>query len=187
MSQPATGDSHRSCREEPQFPAYGPIETVLGYLLFYVLVDRVTPAVVTVFSDTILDLSPSFVRFGLAAALWFVLVVTTIDQVRRQLAALGVVTYDDFQLRTLSRVTPSSLRTAGYLVAFVVGSTIAAVTFDPAVEALLSLIPLVAAADTVAFDLTDAFVMVVFFLAYSVAIHAFDRLVIDWVRALVPG
>jgi hypothetical protein len=52
-----------------------------------------------VFSDTVLDLSPSFVRFGLATALWFVLVVIVIDSARRQLAALGVVTYDDFQLR----------------------------------------------------------------------------------------
>ncbi|NHN49243.1 hypothetical protein G9464_16830 [Halostella sp. JP-L12] len=99
--------------DDSQFPAYGPIEASLGYLLFYVLVDRVTPAVVTVFSDTVLDLSPSFVRFGLATALWFILLVTAIDQTRRPLAALGVGTYDDYQLRVWSRVNTPSLRTAG--------------------------------------------------------------------------
>lgn len=63
------GESRHVDEEDSQFPAYGPIEASLGYLLFYVLVNRVTPAVVTVFSDTVLDLSPSFVRFGLATAL----------------------------------------------------------------------------------------------------------------------
>lgn len=63
------GEARHVDEEDSQFPAYGPIEASLGYLLFYVLVNRVTPAVVTVFSDTVLDLSPSFVRFGLATAL----------------------------------------------------------------------------------------------------------------------
>jgi hypothetical protein len=92
-----------------EFPAYGPIEAILGYVLFYVLVDRATPVVVETFSETVLDLSPSFLEFGLAMALWFVLGVTAIDQVRRQLAALGLVSYDEYQLRVWSRVTPSSL------------------------------------------------------------------------------
>lgn len=174
---------HADEKESP-FPAYGPIEAGLGYLLFYVLVNRVTPAVVTVFSDTVLNLSPSFVRFGLATALWFIVVVTAIDQTRRQLAALGVGTYDDYRLRVWSRVTPPSLRTAGYLLAVIVGTVVAVITFDRAVEALLSLIPVVATVDVVAFDFIGVFVMVVFFLSYSVAAHSLDRLVIGGVRTL---
>ena len=69
MSMSVAGKARHVDEEDSQFPAYGPIEAGLDYLLFYVLVDRVTPAVVTVFSDTVLDLSPSFVRFGLATAL----------------------------------------------------------------------------------------------------------------------
>jgi len=179
-----TGEARRVDKEEIQFPAYGPIEAGLGYLLFYVLLDRVTPAVVSVFSETVLNLSPSFVRFGLATALWFVLVVTAIDQVRRQLAALGVGTYDDSRLRVWSRVTPSSLRTTGYLLALIAGTAVAVITFDHAVEALISLIPVVATVDVVAFDLVELFVMVVFFLSYSAAAHSLDRLVIGGVRAL---
>ncbi|MDG5777414.1 hypothetical protein VB773_21710 [Haloarculaceae archaeon H-GB2-1] len=170
-----------------QFPAYGPIEAALGYVLFYVFIDRVTLAVVTVFSDTVLDLSPSFVRFGLATALWFMLVVIVIDQTRRQLATLGIVTYDDFQLCLWSRVTPSSMRTVGYLVALVAGTAIAVITFDRAVEALLTLIPVVATVDIVAFDLVELFVMAVFFVAYSVAAHSLDRLVIGGIRVLASG
>jgi len=179
-----TGEARRVDKEDIQFPAYGPIEAGLGYLLFYVLLDRVTPAVVTVFSETVLDLSPSFVRFGLTIALWFVLVVTAIDQVRRQLAALGVGTYDDYRLRLWSRVTPPSLRTTGYLLALVAGAAVTTITFDRAVEAFLSLIPVVATVNVVAFDFVELFVMVVFFLSYSAATHSLDRLVIGGVRAL---
>jgi len=187
MSISIARESHRMSETDCQFPAYGPIEAALGYVLFYILIDSVTPAVITVFSDTVLDLSPSFVRFGLATALWFMLVVIVIDQTRRQLAALGIVTYDDFQLRLWSRVTPSSLRTVGYLVALVAGTAIAVITFDRAVDALLTLIPVVAAVDVVAFDLVELFVMVVFFVAYSVAAHSLDRLVIGGIRVLVSG
>ncbi|WP_311173494.1 hypothetical protein [Halobellus ordinarius] len=184
MSMSVAGETRHVDEEDSQFPAYGPIEAGLGYLLFYVLVDRVTPAIVTVFSDTVLGLSPSFVRFGLATALWFVLVVTATDQVRRQLAALGVGTYDEYQLRVWSRVTPSSLRTAGYLLALITGTAVAVITIDRAVEALLSLIPVVATVDLVAFDLVELFVMVVFFFSYSVAAHSLDRLVIGGIRTL---
>ncbi|GAB6862853.1 hypothetical protein ACFR97_16610 [Haloplanus litoreus] len=187
MSMSDADEARHVDEEDHQFPAYGPIEASLGYLLFYILVDRVTPTVVTVFSDTVLDLSPSFVRFGLATALWFMLVVIVIDQARRQLAALGVVTYDDFQLRIWSRVTPSSLRTVGYLVALVAGTAIVVITFDRAVEALLTLIPVVATVDVVAFDLVELFVMVVFFVVYSIAAHSLDRLVIGGIRVLVSG
>jgi hypothetical protein len=184
MSMSVAGKARHVDEEDSQFPAYGAIEAGLGYLLFYFLVGRTTPAVVTVFSETVLDLSPSFVRFGVATALWFVLVVTAIDQLRRQLAALGVGTYDDYQLRVWSRVTPSWLQTTGYFLALIAGTAVAVITFDHAVEALISLIPVVATVDVVAFDLVELFVMVVFFLSYSAATHSLDRLVIGGVRAL---
>ena len=116
---------------DSQFPAHGPVEACLGYLLFYILVDRVTPPVFEAFGNTALCLPSSFVRFGLAAALWFVLVVTAVDQARR-LAALGVGTYDDPGLRVRSRVVPSSPRTTGYLLALIADTAVAMVTFDGA-------------------------------------------------------
>ncbi|MDB2241678.1 hypothetical protein EXE51_15980 [Halorubrum sp. CGM5_25_10-8B] len=90
-----------------------------------------TPAVVATSGDAALSLPSSFVRFGLVAALWFVLVVTAVDQARR-LAALGVGTYDDPGLRVRSRVVPSSPRTTGCLLALIAGTAVAMVTFDGA-------------------------------------------------------
>jgi len=176
-------DTTRASGESVQFPAYGPVEAALGYALFYVLVDRVTPAVVEVFSETVLDLSTSFVRLGLAAVLWFVLVVTFVDELRRQLAALGIVAGQP-RPRVWSRVTPPSLRTAGYVVGLVVGGAIAAVTFELAVDAIQSLIPVVATVDPWGIDLAEVLVMVVFFVAYSTATHSLDRLIVGTVRSL---
>ena len=82
MDTVISSESYRLSGGDRQFPAYGPIEAILGYGLFYFLVERVTPAIVTVFSETVLDLAPSFIRFGLAVTLWFILIVTVIDQLR---------------------------------------------------------------------------------------------------------
>ncbi|TKX47956.1 hypothetical protein EXE41_03300 [Halorubrum sp. SD690R] len=123
--------ARRVDEDDSQFPAHGLVEACLGYLLFYILVIRVTPAVVATSGDAALSLPSSFVRFGLAAPLWFVLVVTAVDQARR-LAALGVGTYDDPGLRVRSRVVPSSPRTTGCLLALIAGTAVAMVTFDGA-------------------------------------------------------
>lgn len=184
MSTSVGNGSRRESDTHRHFPAYGPIDAVLGFVLFYVLIDRATPKIVTVFSETVLDLSSSFVRFGLAVVLWFMLVVVVINQTRRQLAALGVLTYDDYQLRVWSRVTPASVRTSGYLFAFVAGTVLAAMTFDRALEVLLSLIPTVATVDVGAFNVVALLEMIVFFIAYRIATHSLDRLVIDGIRAL---
>jgi hypothetical protein len=182
---PAPGEAGHVDGERNRFPAYGPVEAMLGYLLFYVLVSRATPAAVAAFDGAGVGLSPAFLRFGLAAALWFVLALTAVDQSRRQLAALGVGTYDDGRLRVWSRVAPSSLRATGYLLALTVGAAVAAATFDRAVETLLSLIP-VAVVDGTAVDLVDVLSLVAFFIAYSVAARSLDRLAIGAIRALAP-
>lgn len=69
--------------------------------------------------------------------------------------------------------------------ALVAGTAIAVITFDRAVEPLLTLVPVVATVDIVAFDLVELFVMGVFFIAYSIAAHSLDRLVIGGIRVLV--
>lgn len=192
MPTEVSDSTSRTDRDDRTFPAYGSVEAVLAYALFYVLVDRMTPAIVETFSETVLNLSPSFVRFGLATALWFILVVTVIDQIRRQLAALGVVPSHEYQIRVWSRVTPPSVRTAGYLSALVVGGVVAAITFDRAVESLLWLIQLVASVNITEFevmigtefDVVSLAAMIAFFVTYGVATHSLDRLVVDGIRSL---
>ena len=71
-------------------PAYGPVDALLTYAMFYVVIDRVTSTMQSTLSAAVPGLSPDTVGLGLAAFLWFVLVVTIIDQARRQLAAVGI-------------------------------------------------------------------------------------------------
>jgi hypothetical protein len=183
-SGPRTGS-----RDERYVPAYGPVDAVLGYALFYVVVDRATPTVVDVLAGALPGVSPSLVGLGLAALLWFVLAVTAIEQVRRQLAALGVVDGDATgwfaRSGSRSRVVPSEPRALAYLVLLVVGGLVATWTFDRAVETVVSLIPAVAAADVGAFATGEVLVLVAFVLAFEAATWALDRLLVGGVRALL--
>jgi hypothetical protein len=175
-------------RRRRSVPAYGPVDAVLGYVLFYVVVDRATPTVVDVIPG-VLDVSASLVRLGLAAFLWFVLVTTALDQARRQLAALGVVDGDTRE-SFWSPAIPSETQTLAYVALLAVGGLVAAWTFEPAIETAVSLIRVVAALDGGAFDLAAFAVMVVFFVSFETAAYALDRLLVGGIRMMLvdePG
>jgi hypothetical protein len=168
-----------------QFPAFGPVDAVLSYALFFGIVDRVTPVVLEVVTETVLDLSASLVGLFLAALLWFVLAVTIIEQVRRQLAALGVIDSSPEEFRVWARLPAGRLQTGGYLLGFGFGAIIAWVTFEGAIEAIVSVIPAVATVDPSGVAVSKLFEMVVFFVAFSAGAHSLDRLVIGWVQTLL--
>ncbi|WP_158059272.1 hypothetical protein [Halorussus halophilus] len=183
MNTYADSESRRDARDRPAIPAYGPIDALLGFVMFYVLVDRATPTFVDVIPTVLPSVSPSLVRLGLALALWFVFVVTSIDQIRRQLAALGVITHDAITPSSRRRGTPTETEALLYLVLALVGGTVAAWTFDRGIETAVSLIPVVVTIDVTAFVPEDFAVMVVFFLSFGVASYALDRLLIGGLRA----
>lgn len=172
--------------DDRRFPAYGPVEAVLGYAMFYVVVDRVTPAVVTVFSETVLDLSPSLVGLGLASALWFVFALTVVDQARRQLVALGVLA-DTGPPDLWSRLSLPPVSTGWHLVATVAGGAVAALTFEAAMAAVVALIPVVATVDVAAFVPGQILALLAFFVSYGVATRSLDRVAVRGVRALLSG
>lgn len=169
------------------FPAYGPVDAVLGYVVFYVFVDRATPTVVEVLAAALPNIASSLVRLGLAGALWFILAVTLIDQLRRQLAALGVGSRDDVSRAERSRVAPTGLQLGGYLVVLLLGSIIATWTFEPAIRAGITFIQIVGTLDTSVFVLVEFVLMVVFFVAFAGVTRALDRLIIGSVRRLLTG
>lgn len=176
----------RSSERTRYQPAYGPVDAALGFGLFYVLVDRATPVVVDVARE-VPGIDPSLVRFGLAAALWFVLTVTVVDQLRRQLAALGVGTHDAVDPDPASRAPPTESVALAYLVLFVLGGGLAWLTVERALETAVALIPAVAALDAGAFVSVDFAVMVVFFLSFAVATRSLDRLVVGGIRWALQG
>lgn len=169
----------------PSLPAYGAIDAVLGYVVFYVFVDRATPTVVDVVIAVLPDVSPSLVRLGLAGALWFILAVTLLDQIRRQLAALGVGSRDDVSRAEQARGAPTDIQLVGYLVVLLLGGIIAAWTFEPAIRSGISLIRVVGTLDVTRFMFPEVVLMVVFFIAFAIATRALDRLLIGSVRKLL--
>lgn len=187
MATAVDSETRTDRRDGRVFPAYGPVDAALGYALFYVVVERATPAVVEVFGDALPDVSPSAVRFALAAALWFVLAVTVLDQLRRQLAALGIVGDDSAGRRAWDRYVPSASRTIVHFGLLVVGGVVAAATFESGVDAAVSLVRVVGTLDPGAFVLGEFLEMVVFFVAFGVATHAMDRLLVDGVRSLLAA
>ncbi|RDZ51292.1 hypothetical protein C5C07_16980 [Haloferax sp. Atlit-4N] len=188
MNAHANTGSDRARKHEP-FPAYGPVDAALGFVVFYLFVERATPTLVDTVTGVVPGLSASAVGFGLAAFLWFIFVVTTLDQLRRQLAALGVVAGDAGRPDRVASgwAVPSVPRLLVYAVVTVVGGSIAVLTFDRAVDAGIAFIRLatdlgVGVFPFGAFPLVEFLVIVVFFVAFGAATHSLDRVVIGSVR-----
>lgn len=173
-------------RDAVLFPAYGPIDSILGFVVFYVFVGRATPTIVEVFT-TATGMAASAVGFGLAAVLWFIFAVTVLDLGRRQLAAVGVGSEDSVDEITRQGGVPSETRALFYLAVTVVGGVVAWWTFETAVETGIDLIRLVGTLDTAAFDLVGFVVMILFFVSFGAATRALDRLVVGGVRTAIAG
>lgn len=174
-------EGHRPVR---YVPAYGPVDAVLGYALFYVVLDRVTPTVVDVGTTVVPGVAPSAIGFALAALLWFVLAVTVVDQLRRQLAAAGLSSHREVGPDPSTRPPPSEPLSLGYLLAGVFGGGVAWLAFEPAMRALRSLLPVVATLDFGGFVVSQFVVLLVFFLSFAVATRSLDRLLVGGVRWL---
>ena len=168
------------------FPAYGPIDSILSYVVFYIFVEQATPTIIEVFT-TVTGMPASAVGFGTAALLWFILVVTGIDIVRRQLAAVGIGTRDSIDQTDRQRGAPSTTRMLVYAGVVVVGGAIASVTFQTAVDVGITMIRILGTLDFATFDFVAFFVMILFFVTFGAATRALDRLVIGGVRAVIAG
>ncbi|WP_255196528.1 hypothetical protein [Halorarius litoreus] len=181
-----TYDTHGEPRRSNRYvPAYGPIDAVLGFGLFYVVVTRATPTIVAIANDVLPGVASSSVRFALAAALWFILTVTLLDQLRRQLTALGLAHHPEVDPDPAKRTPPSEPLALAYLVGVVLAGGIAWLTFDAGIAALISMLPAIATLDVGAVRLSWLVLLVVFFGSYGIATRSLDRLVIGGLRSLL--
>ncbi|WP_256300673.1 hypothetical protein [Haloarchaeobius salinus] len=187
METTVTTRTKKRPRREGGFPAYGPVDAALGYWLFYVVVDRATPTVVDLFAGRVLELSPSLVRLGLAALLWFVLAVTLLDQLRTQFDALTRRSVPERDWWSVSRLVPDQYWMLAYGLGTVLAGATALVTFEVGTAAAVTLIESVATVDVAAISLLDVVAVVVFFVSFAVASFSLDRLAIRAIRVLLAG
>lgn len=166
---------------EPRFPAYGPIEGVLGVAMLYLVVARATPTFVTVLEDLAPLFEPATVRTILAVTLWAILAATLVEQVRRQLTALDLYPHAKTAFDPSGRPL-SGRRMVGYLVVLVLGLLFIPYTYDAALNTAAALIPTVAYQNAEPFFVWDFVVMVIFFITYGLTIRALDRLIIYGTR-----
>jgi hypothetical protein len=165
----------------PYRPEYGLVEAALGYWVFYLIVDAVTPTVVDVVQEAMPGRSASAVTVALAAALWVVLFGTVLWQARTQSRALG----READVSDRERAVPSETEATVATIGLLLGGMLAVGTYDVAMATLPAVVRATASADaSVVF--TPGFVgLVGFFLGYGVATWAADRLVIGGVRSLM--
>ena len=184
MESTVTARSRDRARSGPGFPAYGPVDAALGYWLFYVVVDRATPTVVELTAGRVFELSPSLVRLGLAALLWFVLAVTVIDQLRSQFEALtGRASAGRGWV--MLPVIPAQYWLLVYGVGAGLAGATALVTFEAGVNGAVTLIESAVTFDLAAILLLDVVAVVVFLVSFAVASFSLDRLTIRTIRELL--
>lgn len=191
MSTTTTTRSRVPAGSRRRLPAFGPVEALVSFAAFYVFLDRATPTVVETFT-AVLDVSPGAVGFATAALLWFVGVLTVAEQVRRQLVAAGSLavrpTTDDRWREAVAgwrEGVPLPVRAGLYLAVLSVCGTLAAVTFDWAVETGITMIRVVTTLNPGLLVPLDAVLLVGFFVVFGLAAKALDRLVVEGLRALV--
>jgi hypothetical protein len=185
------GVPERGDRRRPTFPAYGPVKALLNLLLLYALVQFTTPTLVVTVTSTAPGVSAGLIETAVQLFVWFVFVVTVVDQIRRQQAAtrersLDERRPDDRTLGDRARL-PVAIRVPLYLTMVAVGMAVAAWTIERAVGTLLTMIRAVPTMDFYLVSTTDFVTMAVFFLAYALTVEALDRLLIGGLRVFLNG
>jgi hypothetical protein len=164
-------------------PAYGFVDAALTYGMVYVIVDRLSPTVTTTFVRAVPDVSPEVVGLGLAAFLWLVLIVTVVDQARRQLAAVGIGSHRAVDRERARPAAPGKAAAVGYLVAGVMAGVVAFGTVETAIDTLRSTVVIVGQPASASVDLIGILSVILFFVAYGLLTWSVDRLVVGAIRS----
>jgi hypothetical protein len=171
------------------YPAYGPIEAVVGVGLFYLIVDRVTPTLVAGLDGPLPDLVPEPLTTFMAFLLWVVLGATVTGVVLTQLREnprefTTPAECDEF----LASNQPSAWEYSRNGAMALLGGAIALLTWNTFIFVLRSITVVVvepggAVEATVA--VTDVAVFVVFLVGFAACVRGLDRLVVGGLRDLV--
>jgi hypothetical protein len=191
-AQPELGEDIReesSESVEVYVPVPGPVEGLLGVGLFYLLLDRLTPSILTALEDPLPDLVPEPVTTGLAGLIWLVFATTvlgsTLDFLRE-----NPRTFPSERRRTewLERVRPSRREYRNWVALLVVGGVTAVLTWSMAIDVLADLLVVVVdLPGTVPPGITlwSTVGMVLFFVSFAATAWALDRLIVGGLRDLL--
>jgi len=182
MTATTTGGEPVQRRPGLPLPDYGPIEGLLGFVMFYVFVDRATPTVVSVVTEQVAGVSAGAVRTWVAVALWVILGVTVLDHARRQYVAAREAVDHPERVRI-----PSREALLAYLAVALAGGFVALLTFEPAIRMGITLIRFVGTLDVSLFVLGEFLPMIVFFVAYASATWCIDRVLLGGLRRLLAA
>jgi hypothetical protein len=116
---------------------------------------------------------------------WFAFAVTFLDQLRRQFAALGVVTGPKTPASRWARLLPEETRLLLTVAVVLLGSVVAVWTASLALQTVDTMVHVVVTLDVGLVTLDAVVTMLVFFVAFGVAATALDRLVIDGLRTML--
>lgn len=179
-------DRRRRGRIRFVYPEYGPVETLLGIGLFYLLVDRLTPVIVEGLASPFPSLGAETVRTLLAVSIWVMaglsflrLVLTQSKANPRRFESVEALN------RFLAERRPTDRHYRFYLVLALLGGTTAMLAWETTLEVLAAMLPMVvtpAGELPAAITVGNAAVLVVFFLGFAASARGLDRLVIGGVR-----
>lgn len=188
------GDGPRKGDDGPSvfLPSYGPVEAAVGYVLFYLIVERATPVLVDELAAPFPDLVPEPFTTYAAILLWLFLVVILLATVRGQLAD-NPRTFADAGEREAfleeRRRAHWRYRVDGALV--VAGGAATVLTWDVFVGVLVDLLSVVVVeldgATPALPGGQEIAIFVVFFVGVAALARGLDRLLVGGVRELLYG
>jgi len=173
------------------YPEFGPVDAVLGFVLFYFIVGLATVVAVDVLARSAPDLVPEPLSTWAAYLLWIVLALVIIGQIAEQARSNPRVFESERERRRfLDDRRPTEQQYLWWAGWVFVGGAVAYLTFSRFVPTFAMVIRFfvdlfVAPVPTRPFRVADAFWFVLFFVAYSVMTRGLDRLIVGSLRSLI--
>ena len=168
------------------YPEYGPIDSIVGFAIFYLLVDALTPTFVDALALVLPDVATSTLTTGTALALWLVAGITALTVVLPQVAA-NPRRFDSRDERDafLDANRPSEMQYKVNLTLLVLGGATAFLAWRTVLDVFRGMLPVVVElGGEIPPVLTagNVAIFVVFVVGVAAYARGLDRLVIGGVR-----